>query len=375
MHTLAASLLRIIAMSPRLSCGLLIALCVLPATVSASEPTPYLSAEMSNIGGSSYLRGTTRTVNTIIRKCAQTVPGCPTSFPRSSLYFRLPPGISYLSHYTYAPLVPVTCVATGMPDGGQHLACTGGGLSTGIYTVGQLVLTVAIAADAPLGPARFVMAVDDSLPEESGTLAECIDDQFPNYCTEITPTIEVAPAADLYIDQVNHSPLVFEPDVMTSRVTVYVGNRGNAPTTGTHMQAHLPPGLQWQLATTTTGGFAMTCSKTGSWNSAGETVTCSGGALAANSYFDIKLGIRPRDNMEVPGPLPVLAAVNQGAVADPAVLLACANDSSPAHCAWHEVPTWIACARTRDSGIFCDSFDVQVPVSAAAAVSRDIESD
>lgn len=361
MHIVAISFPGIFAMFSRLFCGLLLALCIFPAAASASDPSPYLNAELRHIGGSTYLRGTTRTIDSIIRKCAQSVPGCPTSFPRSSLYFRLPLGIHYQSHYTYAPLFPVTCSVTAMPDDSEHLACTGGGLSTGIYTVGQLVLTVAIANDAPLGPGRIVLGVDDSLPAESGTLAECIGDSFPNYCAELTGTIDVAPAPDLYIDRVNHNPLVFQPDDMSSRVRVSIGNRGNAPTTGTHLQAHLPPGFQWQLATTTTGGFSMTCSKTGSWDTAGETVTCSGGALAANVYFEVALGIRPRDNMEVPGPLPVLASVNDGASASAAVLMACASDSSPAHCAWHEVATWIACARNRDSGIFCDSFDVQVP--------------
>lgn len=173
--------------------------------------------------------------------------------------------------------------------------------------------------------------------------------------------IDVAPAADLYFDQVRHSPLVFQPDDVNSRIAITFGNRGNLPTTGTHVQTHLPPGLQWNLAKTSTTGLAMSCSKTGSWQTDGETVTCSGGAHPVG-YTDLYLGIRPRDTMEVPGPLPVLIAVSEGASVDPAVLLACAADSSPAHCAWREIPTWIPCARSRDSGIFCDGFDVQVPI-------------
>ena len=353
-------------MSPRLLSGLLVALLLLPAAATASEPSPYLSAELTFTGGSTFLRGTNRVFYANIRKCAQSVPGCPTNFPRSSLYFRLPPGISYVSHSAGAPLSPVTCSTAAMPDGSQHVACTGGGLSTGIYTVGQLGLTVAVASDAPLGPGRLVLGVDDSLPAESGTLAECIADSFPNYCTEAMRDIEAAPMADFYIDQVHHSPLVFQPDDMTSRVSVTVGNRGNLATSGTHVQTHLPPGFQWNLATTSTGSFAMTCAKTGDWQTDGETVTCSGGALAASTYFDVILGVRPRDSMEVPGPLPVVVAVNNGASADPAILLACANDSSPAHCDWHEVPTWVSCAHNRDTGIFCDSFDVQVPIGVTS---------
>lgn len=360
----------------RLFCGLLVALVALfamPRTAPASEPTPYLSAQLGFVAGSSYPRGTTRRVTTFIRKCAQSVPGCPNPFLRSGLYFRLPPGISYVSHTASVPLVPVTCTVTAMPDGGEQLACAGGGLQSGMYDVGHMELRVAVANDAPLGETRIVMAVDDSLPEESGTLAECLDDILPNYCAELNPVIEVAPAADLYFDVVNHSPLVFQPDEMTSVIRVFVRNRGNTATAGTHMQAHLPVGFQWQLATTSTGSFGMTCSKSGTWQGAGETVTCSGGALAANSGIDITLGIRPRDNMEVPGPLPVVIALNNGASADPAVLLACASDSSPAHCAWHEVRTWISCARGRDSGIFCDGFDVQA--AAGISLPGDVQTD
>lgn len=260
-----------------------------------------------------------------------------------------------------------------MPDGSEHVVCTGGGLSTGIYTSGQIELTVAVASNAALGAASLVVAVDDSLPSESGTLAECIDDPLPNYCAQQTISIEAAPAADLYIDLTTHAPSVFQPDDLTSRIRFSVGNRGNAPTSGVHLQAHLPPGFQWQLATTTTAGFPMTCSKTGTWQDAGETVTCSGGALAASRWIDVTLGVRPRDSMEVPGPLPVVASVNQGATADPAVLLACASNPSPAHCAWHEVRTWISCARGRDSGIFCDGFDVQAP--AGIPLPGDVQTD
>ena len=357
-------------MLSRLLSGLLIALSVLPVPAGASEPTPYLSAETGIIGAPTFLRGTVRRIIGRIRMCSQaTVPGCPGSFARSSLYFQLPPGIHFVSFATGAPLTPVTCSTTAMPDGSERLTCTGGGLSAGgSYAVGQIDVTVAVASDAPLGPARMVLAVDDSLPAESATLAECIDDPLSNYCKALIIPIDVAPMADVFIDQVRHSPLVFQPDDMTSKVTVFVGNRGNAATTGTHVQTHLPPGFQWNLATTTISGFSMTCSKTGSWQADGETVTCSGGALAANTYFDVILGIRPRDSMEIPGPLPVLVAVSDGPSADPAILMACANDSSPAHCTWREVPTWVACARGRDSGIFCDGFDVQVPIGVTSLV-------
>lgn len=357
--------------STRTLFGLLLAAFFVPSGgAMASEPTPYLSAQLFSVGGNSYLRGTTHRIYGRIRQCVQSVPGCPSSFERSGLYFLLPPGIHYDSHSAYAPLAPVTCLPTLLTDGREQVVCSGGGLTGGMYNVGQVELIVTVANDAPLGSARAVLGVDDSLPAESNTLAECIDDPLPNYCSEMMLDIGVAPMADLYIDSLWHTPLVFEPDDLTSLVTVSVGNRGNAPSTAVHLQTHLPPGFQWQLATTTTGAFPMTCSKTGNWQNDGETVTCSGGALPADVWTEISLGVRPRDTMEIPGPLPVLSAVSDGVSADPAILLACASDPSPAHCAWHEVPTWVACARSRESGIFCDGFDVTVPVARPAGLEE-----
>ncbi len=336
--------------------------CMSPSSVAA-EPTPYLSAELGLIGApSAFQRGTERRISTFIRKCAPSVPGCPGTFARSGLYYRLPPGITYVSHATYAPLLPLTCTFDVAPDGSQLIACGGGGLSGGMYNVGSLELRVAVAANAPLGAARLVMAVDDSLPGESTALAECLVDSLPNYCAERTYPIEAAPAADLFIDQMGRHPEVFQPDDLTSKIMVFLGNRGNAPSTGIHVQTHLPPGFQWNPATSSATPMQMDCSKTGSWQTEGEIVTCSGGALAAERYTDLILGIRPRAGMEVPGPLPVVVAVNDGASADPGTLLACADDPSPAHCAWYEVPTWIPCAYERESGIYCDGFDVQAPV-------------
>lgn len=352
-------------MLPRLLLGLLL---ILPVVPLAAEPTPFLNAQLSlgssgTANGGVFLRGTNAFVHSEIHKCLQSVPGCPFSFDRSSLYYRLPPGISYVSHVASNPLAPVTCSVTTMPDTSEQVACTGGsvvGWSWAVNHRGSLRLNVTVANDAPLGSMRVVMAVDDSLPDQSATLAECLDDIFPNYCDEFTGVIDVAPAPDLHLVQMSHTPAVFQPDDISSRIELFVRNEGNAPSAGTHVQVSLPPGFQWQLASTTVIGLSMTCSASGTWND-GQTVTCSGGPLAVPNAANpntvtVRLGIRPRGSMEYPGPLPVVASVNDGASADPAVLLACAADPSPTHCAWHEVPTFVPCAYAYADGIFCDGF-------------------
>lgn len=354
-----------------MSCRPLPGLLILFAISSArAEPTPFLTAELRpSMSGTSwggpFLRGTQAGVDSMITKCTESVPGCPLSFERSSLYYRLPPGITYVSHWASNPLAPATCTTAAAPDGGQHVACTGGsvaGWSWAINHQAQLLLTVAVAPDAPLGPMRIVMGVDDNLPAQSVTLAECLDDDFPNYCDVMDRDIEVAPAPELRIDQMSASPTVFEPDDESARINVVFRNTGNAATTATHLQVSLPPGFQWQLATTSFTGLAMICSAAGTWQT-GQVVTCSGGALpfptAANAnVVTARLGIRPRGTMEFPGPLPVVASLNDGAAADTGVLLACTQDPSPAHCAWLDVPTWIPCAYAYADGIYCDGFEL-----------------
>ena len=352
-------------MSPRALLGLLL---TIPVADVSAEPTSFLNALLSPGGsgtnnGGVFLRGTEARIQSTIFKCVENTPGCPFNFDRNSLYYRLPPGITYVSHQASNPIAPVTCTTGAAPDGGQYVACTGGsvvGWSWAAYKQATLLLNVNVATDAPLGAARVVMAVDDSLPDQSATLAECLDDIFPNYCDEFTGSIDVAPAPDLHIVQMSHTPMVFQPDDTSARIELFVRNEGNAPSTGTHVQVSLPAGFQWQLANTTVIGLTMTCSASGTWND-GQTVTCTGGPLAvpnsANaSTVTLRLGIRPRGSMEYPGPLPVVASVNDGTAADPAVLLACAADPSPAHCAWHEVPTWVPCAYAYADGIFCDGF-------------------
>ncbi|THD14605.1 hypothetical protein B1808_02795 [Pseudofulvimonas gallinarii] len=355
------------AMFRRLLSGLPI---LLPVAVAQAEPTPFLNAQLrpttsgTNLAGP-FLRGTQAVIDSAIIKCTESVPGCPIATDRSSLYYRLPPGMTYVSHWAATPLAPATCTTAAAPDGGQHVACTGGGLTGWSWAINhqaQLRLTVAVAADAPLGPVRIVMAVDDNLPAQSITLDECLDDAFPNYCDVLDRDIEVAPAPGLRIDQMTASPAVFEPDDESARINIVFRNTGTAPTTGTHLQVSLPPGFQWQLATTGFTGLTMGCSAAGNWQT-GQVVTCSGGALpfptAANpNVVTARLGIRPRGSMEFPGPLPVVASLNDGAAADSGVLLACTQDPSPAHCAWLDVPTWIPCAYAHADGIYCDGFEL-----------------
>lgn len=362
---------------PAMPCRLLLALALmisLPAVdVAAQPPTPYLTAEF-NSGGTAptydaFLRGTQARIIATIRKCLGSVPGCPFQFERSSLYFHLPPGLAYVSHLASTPLNPATCTTRAAPDGGQFVACTGGSVVgyQGSNWQAQLTLHVDVAADMALGPLRLVMAVDDNLPAQSLTLAECMDDIFPNYCDDFSSVVGVAPSPALIIEQTWHVPSVFEPDEAAS-IKLFARNTGNLAGTGTHLQINLPPGFQWLLANTSSVGPLMACTATGTWN-AGQTVTCSGTGLpaTASGTVQLNLGIRPRGGMEHPGPLPVLASVNDGAAPLPAVLLACASDPSPAHCAWLEVPTFVPCAYAHADGIFCNGFELPQAVTVDPA--------
>ena len=251
-----------------------------------------------------------------------------------------------------------------MPDDSQHVACVGSslvGFSWAVHHNGQITLRVSVDDDAPLGNTRFVMAIDDLLPENSATLTECLSDIVPDYCIALTANTIPAPEPELVISSFTHSPTVFVVDDTSSRIHATLRNIGTAATGSTHFKVSLPPGLQWQLASTTVTGLAMTCSSAGTF-AVGQTVTCSGGALApvtagGGNIVTVALGIRPRDVMEFPGPVPVVAALHDSD--DNAVLLACAADPSPAHCAWLDVPTWIPCAHVHGAeGVYCDGFEL-----------------
>jgi hypothetical protein len=351
-------------------------LCLLPSLKATAAPTPYLNAQLTSGGtvpGTVFLRGTQARIQAGISRCLNTVPGCPSSFARSSMYFLLPPGLTYDHHTASNPMNPATCTATAAPGGGQYVACTGGAVTGGSYSSAQLLLYVNVAVDAPLGAIRLVMAVDEDLPANSVTLAECLDDLFPNYCDDYTSSIGAAPAPVLLFQNPVFYPAVLEPDHPSS-IVLFARNNGNAPSTATHLQTSLPPGFQWLPANTSTVGPTLTCTAAGTWNT-GQTVTCSGAGLPATTSGTVQLtlGVRPRIGMETPGPLPVVASINEGASPDPAVLLACAADPSPQHCAWLDVPTHVPCAFGFADGIFCNGFDPLQPVLIHPA--RELQTD
>jgi hypothetical protein len=352
-------------MLPRI---LLTLLLVLPAIEGrAQQPNPYLNATLTiaNTPPSQNLqRGTVGRIQANPSKCLGSVPGCPFNFDRTSLYFHLPAGLTYSHHTASSPLHPMTCTSAPVSGGASVVSCSGGSLAgyQGSNWHSQLLLYVNVAEDMPLGQTRLVMAVDDNLPQDSVTLAECLDDIYPNYCDDFTATVEVAPAPKVIIEAAWHHPTVFQPDTPSSLV-VFARNNGNLASTHTHIQVALPPGLQWQLATTSTVGPLMTCTASGAW-ATGQTVTCSGAGLPATTSGTVQLtlGIRPRAAMEYPGPLVAVGAVNDGPNPEPAVLSACALDPSPAHCMWHEIPTFVPCAYAYEDGVFCDGFDPLQPV-------------
>src|SRR5690606_31135830 len=128
-------------------------LCLLPSLKAAAAPTPYLNANLASGGtvpGTVFLRGTQARIQAGISRCLNTVPGCPSSFARSSMYFLLPPGLTYDHHTASNPMNPATCSVTAAPGGGQYVACTGGAVTGGSYSSAQLLLYVNVAVDAPL---------------------------------------------------------------------------------------------------------------------------------------------------------------------------------------------------------------------------------
>lgn len=345
----------------------LVLLLALAPVVAVADPSPFLTATIdgsmsgTNYGGP-FLRGTSAQITTRVQKC--TTASCPLALERTSLYYRLPPGLELIS---YTPFNPVQAVCTAGPvePGGQTIVCTGNGLSgngLGINHYSGVNLIVQVAPSAPLGTGRITMAVDDSLPGESGTLALCQQDASPSYCDTLDRGIAPGPEPDLHLFDESHAPGVFLAGAQDARVQVYFQNRGNAPTQATHLYIALPPGFEWRPADTSGLGLSLACTPSGSVAS-GQVLTCSGGALqtptAANNHLGrLTLGITPRPTMEQPGPLPVVFALGDGNTTGENLLLGCTDNPEQNHCAWLWVPTGTACGnRIVAHGIHCDGFE------------------
>jgi len=342
---------------------LLALLFVLPAAALAGGANPlavdireYLSG--TNFNGP-FLRGMDGVLDVYFENC----PGqaCdPTE--RSSVYVQLPPGLSYVSHQGFSPTF-VTCTAEAVTPQGQTVRCTGAGLSgnpLAITKFSAVRFDLAVAADAPLGPAPIVVAVDAQEPAASNSLALCLTDPAPAWCDVMGATIAVPPQPELRFTGGQFSPSVFAVGDDSGVVRANFRNAGEAAAAQVNVRIQLPRGAYWRSAGNASSPAGFNCSQAGTVDP-GFVLDCRLAApLASGAEGFLRIGLNA--GVLVEGGLPVLFAIDAQAGGDPQVLDRCAQDPEGSDCLLIDVPLRNGCAQRHGlAGIYCDSYEAQQP--------------
>lgn len=306
--------------------------------------------------GQGFLRGSTGKVDVYMENCpGQFCDGTNVT----SVYLHLPPGLSYVGHLGYRPTF-LACTAEAVEPTGQTVRCTGAGLSGNPNSINKysgITFDVAVAADAPLGPAPIHVGLDELSPAGSPTLAQCMGDTAPIWCDVMNLPILAQPAPELVFEGGAYSGAGLAIGDETGTVTAHFRNIGTAAAARTNIQIQLPRGVYWRSAGNASSPGSFNCSSSGSVDP-GYVLSCSStAALHPGVPAFLRIGVNP--GVLTPGAVPVLYSID--ALATPALqgLPECAVSPERADCLLLEVPLRNGCeGRHGMGGIFCNGYEL-----------------
>ncbi len=305
--------------------------------------------------GQPFLRGSTGKVDVYMENCpGQTCDGTEVT----SVYLRLPPGLSYVSHQGFRPTF-VTCTPEALEPAGQTIRCTGAGLSGNPLAINKysgVVFDVAVAADAPLGSAPIYVGLDELPPQGSPTLGQCLQDTAPIWCDVMDLGVATPPVPELVFEGGSYSTGGLAIGDETGTVTAQFRNIGSAAAGRTNIQIQLPRGVFWRSAGNASSPAGFNCSSAGSVDP-GLTLSCSSTtALNPGATGFLRIGVNP--GVLTPGAVPVLYSIDSLQAPAAQGLAQCAANPERADCLLLEVPLRNGCeGRHGMDGIFCSGYE------------------
>jgi hypothetical protein len=278
----------------------------------------------------------------------------------TSVYLRLPPGLSYVSHQGFRPTF-VTCAAGAVEPAGQTITCTGAGLSGNPLSINKqsgVIFTVAIAANAPLGPAPIYVGLDEQPPASSTTLAQCLLDTAPIWCDVMDLGIATPPVPEMVFEGGSFSGGGLAVGDETGTVTANFRNIGTAAATRTNIQIRLPRGTFWRPGGNASSPGAFNCTSSGTVDP-GFVLTCSSTAvLNPNAAGFLRIGLNP--GALATNPLEVLYSIDSMAAPAPNGLPDCSANPNQLRCLQLVVPLRTGCeGRPGNDWIYCNGYEAQ----------------
>ncbi len=302
-----------------------------------------------------FLRGSNGVVDVYMENC----PGLAcNNTATTSVYLRLPPGLSYVSHQGFRPTF-VTCSAGAVTPAGQTIACTGAGLSGNPLSINKtsgVVFTVAVASDAPLGPAPIYVGLDEQAPAGSTTLAQCLLDTAPIWCDVMDLGIATPPVPELVFEGGSFSGGGLAVGDETGTVTANFRNIGTAAAARTNIQVQLPRGTFWRSGGNGSAPGAFNCTSSGSVDP-GFILTCtSTTTLNPNASGFLRIGLNP--GVTASNPLELLYSIDSLPAPAPNGLAECRADPTRLRCLQLIVPLRTGCeGRPGNDWIYCNGYE------------------
>lgn len=269
-----------------------------------------------------------------------------------TLVLDMPVGVTY-RHITNA--IPGFTCTTQMQGGREVVTCTTPYMYDG--QDGFIAMAIDAAPDIAVpGPAEFHVAVGNDMQAPP---SDCSLDPHQVGCGRLTWAMRPARVAALQFASAQHNPAWFTVG-QAGMVQLGLANAGEGNAAATTVVLRLPPGFAF--ASSANSLPAMNCSVDGD-SATGQTVACTGFGLPGGSTGSLVLHLAIGAQTEVPGPVVVLAAIDESSPATTETLLACADDPEQPQCTWLEIPTFAPCAAQYADGIYCDGFEWLHPPS------------
>lgn len=277
-----------------------------------------------------------------------------------TLNIKFPMGVTYSGSASGIPTW--TCAAQEQPDG-QLLSCTTPAMFPN--QTGFVSFRSDFAHDVTVpGPHYFHAAIGNNVVPPP---TDCIANPQQRGCGRLAvntrpPSIAVLAFAD---PEVQHSQAYFTLGEDNGPIVVNFRNLGDSLAARTTLQIKLPPGFTYTQ--TFSALPALSCVASGA-SIDGQLLTCQGAGLPASSNGFVSFGVHLDAGTEVPGPVPLVGAIDMSDPPSAAQLSACVADPGASNCFWHEVPTYARCGYALGAeNIFCDAFEeLGLPGSASS---------
>lgn len=278
----------------------------------------------------------------------------------------LPPGLSY-SHASGVPANGWICDPQPSGPEGQRIDCVLSALPIDTtVTSGMVSVAIYSNVDVDVPVPGWLPVVSDVDMALQPAPVDCSVEPLPRGCARLLIPTGLQPSPRLIVDKrvperptgMDHAPGTFVVGEGHGFLRLHYRNAGDDAAQTSRLYVQLPTGAAFH--DTLNSYPNATCEVTGT-TATGQVLNCTAAGLPTGGGHDqavLSMRIRAELGIEAPSTV-VLAAVSGDPATEPAAALnGCSANPAQAHCALHELPTFVPCAAVYGAdGVFCNDFE------------------